>query len=65
MVKKKETASCGPCCSGFPTFAIILLVIGIVWFLNDTGYWAFNIPWVPLVLIVVAIGMVFNRYKKK
>jgi hypothetical protein len=63
MVKKKEAASCGIGGCGFPTFAIILLVIGIVWFLNDTGYWTFNIPWVPLVLIIVAIGMVFNKNK--
>jgi len=46
----------------FPTFAIILLVIGIVWLLNETKIIAINLPWIPLVLIVIAIGMIINRF---
>jgi hypothetical protein len=46
----------------FPTLAIILLVIGFVWFLNDLGFLAVNLPWIPLVLIVVALGIIINKY---
>jgi len=46
----------------FPTLATILLVLGIVWFLNDLRVLTFNVPWVPLIIIVIAIGMIFNRY---
>lgn len=46
----------------FPTLAVILLVLGIVWFLNDLRVLTFNVPWVPLVIMIIAIGMIFNRY---
>lgn len=47
---------------GFPTFAVILLLLGVIWFLNDLKLIAVNIPWIPAILIVVAIGMISNRY---
>jgi hypothetical protein len=52
------------CCrmGRFPTLAIILLVIGIGWLLNDLNVIEIPIPWVPVVLIMVAIGMIVNRY---
>lgn len=46
----------------FPTLAVILLAIGLIWFLNDTGVIAVNIPWIPAILIIIAIGMIINRY---
>jgi len=46
----------------FPTLATILLVIGLVWFLNDTGILSITIPWIPLILIVVALGLIINHY---
>ncbi len=49
---------------GFPTFAVILLVVGIVWFLNELNLIVVNVPWIPTVLIIVAIGMIYNRLKK-
>ena len=49
----------------FPTFAAVLLAIGIIWFLNEINVipWT-NIPWIPVVLIIVAVGMIFNRYRE-
>lgn len=49
----------------FPTFAVVLLAIGIIWFLNEINVipWA-NIPWIPVVLIIVAMGMIINRYRE-
>jgi len=49
----------------FPTFAIVLLALGIIWFLNEVNIipWT-NIPWIPVVLIIVAIGMIINRYRE-
>jgi hypothetical protein len=45
----------------FPTFAVVLLVIGVLWLLSELGVMTIQIPWVPVVLIVVAIGMIINR----
>ncbi|MFA5856187.1 MAG: hypothetical protein WC867_02445 [Candidatus Pacearchaeota archaeon] len=49
----------------FPIFAAVLLVLGIVWFFNELNIlpWS-NIPWFPLILIVIAIGMIINRYSE-
>lgn len=47
----------------FPTLATILLVTGIVWTAEALGYLKINFPWLPVVLIIVAIGMIANRYR--
>ena len=46
----------------FPTFAVIVLIAAVVWFISELGYLEIDIPWVPLILIVVALGWVFNRF---
>ena len=47
---------------GFPTFAVILLIFGIVWALNSLGMIEFDFPWMPVVLIIIALGMIVNRF---
>ncbi len=49
----------------FPTFGVILLVIGVVWLLNELGVVIVKVPWIPLILIVVAIGIIVNAFQKK
>jgi hypothetical protein len=46
----------------FPTLAVILLVLGLIWLLSSLNLITFNIPWIPVILIIVAIGMIINRY---
>ncbi|MFA7707954.1 MAG: hypothetical protein WCX73_03320 [Candidatus Pacearchaeota archaeon] len=48
----------------FPALAVILLVFAVIWILNDTGVFLINIPWIPVILAIIAIGMIFNRYNK-
>jgi hypothetical protein len=50
---------------GFPTVAVILLVVGIVWLLSDLGVITVSIPWWPIILIVIALGWIINRYMQK
>ncbi|MBU3906720.1 MAG: hypothetical protein KKA64_00545 [Nanoarchaeota archaeon] len=45
----------------FPVFASLLLIFGVVWLLNDLGVVSLDVPWIPVVLIAVAIGMIVNR----
>ncbi len=47
----------------FPTLAVILLVLAVIWLINDLGYLVIDVPWIPLILIIVAVGMIINRYK--
>jgi len=46
----------------FPTFAVILLVVAVVWTLSELGIMAVSVPWIPVVLGIVAVGMIVNRY---
>ena len=57
MAKQKE----------FPTFWAIVLVFAVVWFMKDIGWLGFNFdfPWFPAIVVVVAIGALFNHYKKE
>lgn len=48
----------------FPTLAVVLLVVGIIWLFNEINIIAINVPWIPVVLIIIAVGMIINRYHK-
>ena len=50
---------------GFPTFAILLLVIGILWLLSELGVIGVAIPWWPVILIVIALGWLLDSCCKK
>lgn len=65
MKKKESWCGCGDWNKGFPTFAVIVLLIGVWWLLHDLGVIAFEVPWFPIILIVVAIGWIKDSYKKK
>jgi hypothetical protein len=45
----------------FPTLGFILLAWATVWLTSDLGYVKLDIPFLPIALIVVAIGMIYNR----
>ena len=49
----------------FPTLAAILLAVGIIWLLTELNIITINIPWIPIVLIIIAIGLITNRYMGK
>jgi len=48
----------------FPVLWTLLLLFGIVWLVNEMGIVSIDLPWFPVVLIVVAVGMIANRYQK-
>jgi len=39
----------------FPTLAVIVLVF--------VGYLDIDIPWIPLMLVIVSVGWSFNRFR--
>ena len=48
----------------FPILWTLLLIFGIVWLFNEMFYVSINLPWLPVILIVIAIGMIANRYRR-
>jgi len=49
----------------FPALAVILLIFAVAWLLSDLGVYFIDIPWIPVILVVIAIGMIFNRFTRK
>ncbi len=49
----------------FPTFALIVLLIGVFWLLSDLNVLKVNVPWVPIVIIVVAVGWIADHFTRK
>ncbi len=45
----------------FPVLAVILLLFAIAWILSEFGYITIDIPWIPVILAIIAIGMIINR----
>jgi hypothetical protein len=48
----------------FPAFAIIVLLFALAWLLSDLGYIDLDIPWIPVIIAVIAVGWIVDKYKK-
>ncbi|MBD3248726.1 hypothetical protein GF336_01655 [Candidatus Woesearchaeota archaeon] len=48
---------------GFPVFAILLLIIGVIWLLKDLGIIMIDIPWWPVIIITLALWMIIKNYE--
>ncbi len=49
---------------GFPTFATLVLVLGILWLLSELQILTVAVPWLPVIMIIVAIGWIVDHYFK-
>ena len=50
----------------FPTFAIIVFIFAIVWLLTDLEVIPrIDWPWLPLVLAIIALGWIFDRFRSE
>ncbi len=60
MVKK--TTKCDiKKCHGVP---VLMLIIGILWLLADLGVIGFTLPWWPIIIIILSIGMIKHHHCK-
>ena len=46
----------------FPTFAFVVLVLGLLWLAVEMHWITIPIPWLPLIVVVVAAGWIVNHY---
>jgi len=49
----------------FPTFAIVLLVLAVLWMLSELGVLTISLPWLLIIVVIIALGMVVNHYSRK
>ena len=47
----------------FPALAVLLLIFGVAWLASDIYGVNVDLPWLPIILIVVAVSMMFNRLR--
>lgn len=41
-------------------FGLVVFVLGLVWLGNDLNWWNLNIPWGPVIVVLLGIGMMFG-----
>jgi len=46
----------------FPTFWVIVFILAAVWFLGEFLHVSFDFPWLPAIIIIIALGAVINHY---
>lgn len=49
----------------FPTIPIIVLVTGLLWLINELEIFKTNIPWFPVILIIIGVAGLIDFYKRK
>lgn len=47
----------------FPVLAAILLLFALAWLFSELGWLALDIPWIPVIVLIIATGMIMNRYR--
>jgi len=45
----------------FSSFWFFVLIIAVVWLLTELGYINIGVPWLPLIVVVVALGAFINH----
>ena len=54
------------CCHpNFPALAIVLLILGFVWLLSELKVLVIDIPWWPVILVVLALVWIIKFYAMK
>jgi hypothetical protein len=48
---------------GFPTFATIVLVLAILWILAELNILTVDVPWIPIIIAVIAIGWIVDHIR--
>ena len=45
-------------------FGILVIALGVVWMGNEAGWWLINLPFWPLVIVIIGLFMFFGSLKK-
>lgn len=45
----------------FPIVGFIILIFASLWLLREINVVDIQLPWIPVILIIIAIGIIFNR----
>lgn len=48
----------------FPVIATLLFLFALFWLLNELKILIIDIPWLPVILIVMALGMIIDRLRR-
>ena len=61
MTRQRQRDHKTTCRRRFPFLAVIILIFAGLWLLRELEVVNLKLPWLPVVLIVIAIGVIFNR----
>jgi len=46
-----------------PIFWAIVLFVAVVWLLSELGLMRIDVPWLPAILVIVAVGAIINSLR--
>ena len=46
----------------FPVFAFTVLVLAVLWILEEVGVLVVNVPWFPVIIAAIAVGWILDFY---
>lgn len=49
----------------FPTFWVVVFLLAAVWFIGEFWHVDFDFPWLPAIIILIALGAIINHYGAK
>lgn len=47
----------------FPIFWAIVLFFAIVWLLSELNLLDIDVPWIPAILVIIAVGAIINSLR--
>jgi hypothetical protein len=59
----KKATPMKKCSSGGMWYSLLILIVAVLWLLDAWGYISTEVPWLPLIVVLFALGM-FWKYKK-
>jgi hypothetical protein len=58
MPKKEDKMCCKNC---FPMGSVLVFICGLLWLLQELKILAWNVPWLPIIVMLVALKMMAKK----
>jgi len=64
MLGQKGIPGHPPKYSIFAIIPLLVLILAVLWFIDDLGIISTNIPWLPVIFMIISIGWILHSGHK-
>jgi len=65
MFEKKGIPGHPPKYSVFSVVPLLVLILAVLWFLDDFNIIQTNVPWLPVIFMIISIGWILHSGHKQ